>query len=113
MEKLIEKYKTAKEYTDSLYSEILKTQDGFIYFTKLRCYGSINWERHNNEFSVQDLCNEYYGDNGIVEVYTNNPNNKIENYGGVNVMTEEEIVNMSKGNISMANAICNWMSRTP
>jgi hypothetical protein len=112
MEKLIEKYKNAKEYADSLYSQILDTQDGFIYLTQLRRYGSILWERHNNEFSVQDLCNEYYGDNGIVVVYTNNPNNKIETYGGVNVMTEEEIVGMSKDNVSMASAICNWMTRT-
>lgn len=112
MEKLIQKYQNARDYANELYREILNTSDGFLYVTCLRCYGSLSWQHHNNEFSVQDLCNEFYGDNGIVEVYTNNPNHEIESYGGVNVMTEEEMVNMSKENISMSNAICNWMSRS-
>lgn len=112
MENLIKKYETARDYANKLYHEILDTSDGFLYVTCLRCYGSISWRRQNNEFSVQDLCNEYYGDNGIVDVYTNNPNHKIESYGDVKVMTEEEIVSMSKENISMSNAICNWMART-
>jgi len=112
MKELIQKYQHAKEYADKLYQEILDTSDGFIYMTCLRCYGSVRWQHHNNEFSVKDLCNEYYGDNGIVDVYTNNPNHEIESYGDVNVMTEEEMVNMSKENVSMSNAICNWMTRS-
>ena len=112
MEKLIQKYQHAKEYADKLYQEILDTSDGFIYMTCLRCYGSLSWEHHKNEFSVQDLCNEYYGDNGIVDVYTNNPNHKIDSYGSVLVKTYEEIVDMSKENVSMSNAICNWMTRS-
>lgn len=112
MKQLIEKYEKAKEKANKLHREILNTPDGFLYVTSLRCYGSIQWETHKNEFSAQDLCNEYYGDNGIVDVYTNNPNHKIESYGDVNVMTYDEIVNMSKNNISMSNAICNWMTRS-
>lgn len=110
MEKLIEKYINAKEYANNLYWEIINTPDGFLYVTCLRCYGSINWVTHKNEFSVKDLCDEYYGDNGIVDVYTNNPNHSITSYGDVKVMTEEEIINMSKENISMSNAICNWLT---
>jgi len=109
MEKLIEKYEKARNEANKLYQEILDTSDGFIYLTCLRCYGSVRWMHHNNEFSVQDLCNEYYGDNGIVDVYTNNPNHKIDSYGSVKFMTEEEMVNLSKEDISMSNAICNWM----
>jgi len=112
MEKLIEKYQEARNHADELYEEILETSDGFLYVTCLRCYGSLSWQTHNNEFSVQDLCNDYYGDNGIVDVYTNNPNHNISSYGDVTVMTEEEMVNMSKDNISMSNAICNWITRT-
>ena len=110
MKELIEKYQKAKNQADVLYQEILNTSDGFIYLTELRCYGSVRWQSHKNEFSVQDLCNEYYGDNGIVDVYTNNPNHEIESYGSVRVMTEEEMVNLSKEDISMSNAICNWMT---
>jgi len=61
---------------------------------------------------VQELCDEYYGDNGIVHVYTNNPNTEISSYGGVKVMTEQEILNMSKENISMSSAISSWISRS-
>lgn len=110
MEKLIEKYQNARDYANALYQEIINTPDGFIYVTCLRCYGSVQWETHKNEFVVQDLCDEYYGDNGIVDVYTNNPNNKISSYGDVQVMTYDEIINMSKENISMSNAICNWLT---
>jgi hypothetical protein len=112
MEELIKKYEEARKYANELYEEILETSDGFRYLTQLRCYGSIRWQSHKNEFSVQDLCNDYYGDNGIVDVYTNNPNHKIESYGGVRLMTEEEMVNLSKEDISMSNAVCNWIVRT-
>ena len=112
MKELIEKYEMARSNANKLYQEILDTSDGFIYMTCLRCYGSIRWKSHNNEFSVQDLCNEYYGDNGIVDVYTNNPNHKIDSYGSVLVKTYEEIVDMSKENISMSSAICNWMTKS-
>jgi len=112
MEELIKKYERARNKSNKLYQEILNTSDGFLYVTCLRCYGSLSWQHQNNEFSVQDLCNEFYGDNGIVNVYTNNPNHNISSYGDVTVMTEEEMVNMSKDNISMSNAICNWMTRS-
>jgi hypothetical protein len=112
MKELIEKYEMVRSKANKLYQEILDTSDGFIYMTCLRCYGSIRWKHHNNEFSVQDLCNEYYGDNGIVDVYTNNPNHKIDSYGSVLVKTYEEIVDMSKENVSMSSAICNWMTKS-
>lgn len=110
MKDLIKKYNIAKKMADKLYSEIIETSDGFIYVTCLRCYGSVHWESHKNEFVVKDLCNEYYGDNGIVNVYTNNPNHTISSYGDVCVMTYDEIINMSKKDISMSSAICNWIS---
>ena len=110
MKELIEKYKEARRHANELYQQILDTPDEFFYVTCLRCYGSIWWETHKNEFVVQELCDEYYGDNGIVDVYTNNPNHNISSYGDVVVKTYDEIVNMSKQNISMHNAICNWVT---
>ena len=112
MEELIKQYEEARRLSNQLYQEILDTPDGFIYLTQLRCYGSLRWQSHKNEFSVQDLCNDYYGDNGIVDVYTNNPNHEIESYGSVRIMTEEEMVSLSKEDISMTSAITSWMTRT-
>jgi len=111
MEELIKKYEESRQVANNLYQEILDTPDGFMYFTQLRRYGSIYWENHKNEFSVNELCNEYDGEHGIVDVYTNNPNHEIHSYGSVRVMTEDEIINMSKENISMTNAITSWMTK--
>ena len=110
MKELIKKYEQAREFANELYQQIMITSDGFLYVTCLRCYGSLQWETHHNNFVVQNLCDEYYGDNGIVDVYTNNPNHNISNYGDVKVMTEQEIVDMSKENISMSRAMTNWMT---
>jgi len=104
--------KRLRELEDELYEvkeEIRQTSDGFIYLTKLRCYGSITWDMHSNAFSVQELCNEYYGDNGIVDVYTNNLNHMISSYGEVVVMSKEELMNLSQENVSMSQAIVNRM----
>ena len=111
MEELIKKYEEAKEVANTLYREILNTPDGFLYFTQLRRYGSVYWQNHKNEFSVQELCYEYDGEEGIVDVYTNNTNHNISNYGDVKVITEQEIIDMSKENVSMTSAITDWMRR--
>ena len=44
-----------------------------------------------NEYATQELCDEYYGDNGIVHVYTNNPNHTISNRGGDVTIIEPHI----------------------
>jgi len=78
----------------------------------LRCYGSLTWDDHVNQFTVQQLCDEYYGDNGIVDVYTTNPDHSICTYGDVTVMSLEEIQNIAKDNVSMGSAVMNWIART-
>jgi hypothetical protein len=47
--------------------------DGHIYICKVRSYGR-NWNENwiKNTKTLQDLCYEYNGDNGIVDVYTTN-----------------------------------------
>jgi len=111
METLINEYNLALERVNTLRNQLQQYSDGNIYVTCLRCYGSLSWETHTNEFTVQELCNEYYGDNGIVDVYTDNTNHSISTYGDVHVMTLEELQNMSKENISMSRAIVNWIAR--
>jgi len=110
MKDLIQKYEAAKKETYRLYNLLLKTSDGFKYVTKVRSFGSIRWENHHNQFTVQELCDEYYGDNGIVDVYTNNKNHTIDTYGDVYVTSVEHMINISKEDISMSQAICNWIN---
>ena len=64
--------------------------DGFIYICEVRSYGN-NWKNIlTNELSVNDLCADYDGYDGIVDVYTTNPDAKIENYGEVNYIKSQE-----------------------
>lgn len=109
MEELIEAYRSAQQEVNKLLSQIRSTSDGYRYVSRLRCYGSISHEDHNSSFTVQELCDEYTGENGIVDVYTTNPNHCIDTYGDVMVVTEEELLSLAKENISMSRAICNWM----
>lgn len=56
-------------------------EDGFTYECRVRSYGR-NWtEHHSNPYTVQELLNHYGGDDGIVDIYTNNPNLQVDNYG--------------------------------
>jgi hypothetical protein len=113
LEYLVEQYQQVQQKMQDLYSEICKQQDGHIYLSCLRCYGSLTWDDHVNQFTVQQLCDEYYGDNGIVDVYTTNPDHSIRTYGDVTVMSLEEIQNIAKeDNVSMGNAVINWIART-
>lgn len=113
LEQLTAELETAREQVFVIEQQIRKIEDGFIYVTKTRCWGSITWRSHTNAFCANEEVKEYYGDNGIVDLYTNNPNHNIDNYSGdTHVMSEEEILNMAKENISMSRAICNWIARS-
>jgi len=109
MKDLIKKLRRLEDELYEVKEQIRKTSDGFLYLTKLRCYGSITWDMHSNAFSAQELCDEYNGENGIVEVYTNNPDHMISSYGEVVVMSSEELKNLSQENVSMSQAILNRM----
>ena len=64
--------------------------DGFIYICEVRSYGN-RWKNVlTNELAVNDLCIKYDGEDGIVDVYTTNPDAKIENYGEVNYIKSVE-----------------------
>lgn len=92
--------------------EIRNVDDGFLYFTCLRSYGSVTWDTHVNEVSVQNLCYDYSdGHDGIVDVYTNNPNNTIQTSGLVEVLSLDELQNLSKDNVNMTTAITNWIAK--
>ena len=75
-------------------NRIYSFEDGFFYICSVYSYGR-NWKENiKNPYSLQELCYQYYGDNGIVDVYTNNPDLSIDNYGDVKyVPTEKDYIN--------------------
>ena len=77
-------------------SHLRSTPDGFLYICKVRSYGR-NWiERHENSYSVNELCIRYDGEEGIVDVYTTNPDLNMYNYGNVFYIKSEEDYNAWK-----------------
>jgi len=112
MQKLIQEYRDAQDHANTLLKKLKNASDGFIYLACVRCYGSIQWITYNNEFLTQELCEDYSGDNGIVDVYTNNPNNTINGYGDIEVKSLEELQNISKDNMSMSRAVTNWIAKS-
>ncbi len=63
-------------------SMVQSYKDGYIYICKVRSYGR-NWvENINNVYELQELCYRYDGQDGIVDVYSTNPDlTDIHNYG--------------------------------
>jgi hypothetical protein len=66
-------------------------KDGYLYTCKVRSYGR-NWtENVNNLFELEELCSRYDGEDGIVDVYSTNPNLKdIYNYGDLMYIESQE-----------------------
>lgn len=77
-------------------NHIYSTSDGFLYLCNVRSYGR-NWvERPSNTYVLSELCLSYDGYDGIVDVYTTNPNLDIHNYGDVYYIKSEEDYNAWK-----------------
>ena len=73
-------------------------KDGYLYICNVRSYGR-NWydESIHNEHTLQELCYSYFGEDGIVDVYSTNPNlGHIDNYGDVMYIVSEEDYNKWK-----------------
>jgi len=69
-------------------------EDGYLYICKVRSYGR-NWtENVNNTFELEQLCYQYDGQDGIVDVYSTYPNLKdIYNYGDLRYIESQEDYN--------------------
>lgn len=67
--------------------------DGHVYICKVRSYGRVWTEKGiKNLKSLQDLCYEYGGDEGIVDIYTTNADlgEGFYNYGDTMIIKSEE-----------------------
>jgi len=91
MEELITQYVAAQQLVIDLHKQLLSQHDGFEYVCRIREYGHVSVEVHNNTFTVQELCMGFNGDNGIVDVYTDNPNSGIYTEGGVIVTDKADL----------------------
>jgi hypothetical protein len=69
------------ELRNEIDERILTYRDGYLYICSVRSYGRVWEEKPKNFNTLQDLCYEYCGDNGIIDVYTNNPNLKFPEMG--------------------------------
>jgi len=71
---------------NSIDNIIHSRKDGYFYICRVRSFGRV-WENNHihNTFVLQELCDEYSGDNGIVDVYSNNPDLDVVNYAGDNM----------------------------
>jgi hypothetical protein len=93
IEELVEIRNTINNHIDSYV-------DGYVYICKVRSYGR-NWtENITNTVTLQELCYRYFGDDGIVDVYSTNPDlSHIQNYGDVKyIKSKEDFVNWSHYN---------------
>lgn len=72
-------------------SAIYSYKDGYVYLCKVRSYGR-NWtENVNNTHELQELCYRYDGEDGIVDVYSTNPDlSHIHNYGDLKYIESVE-----------------------
>jgi len=78
------------EVSDLIYNY----EDGYLYICNVRSYGR-NWRDRSikNTHTLQELCYQYNGDDGIVDVYSTNPNLEIQNYGDLMYIKSEEDYN--------------------
>ena len=55
-------------------NRISNHEDGYLYICKVRSYGR-NWVESDikNKYTLQDLLYKYDGEDGIVDVYSTNP----------------------------------------
>lgn len=82
-------------------------KDGYFYICNVRSYGR-NWNDNFifNFHTLQELCYQYNGDNGIVDVYSNNPDlSKLDNYGDVMFVPTEKDYLLWKEYTFMSNYI--------
>jgi len=100
-----------RELQNKIGDYLQNREDGFIYICEVRSYGN-NWKQTlTNELAVNDLCFQYDGYDGIVDVYTTNPDTNISNYGEVNYIKSEKDYNKWYEASSLVSDIKNYEDR--
>lgn len=78
------------ELRDKISYYILNKEDGFLYINRIHSYGRSHDVISSNLESAIELSNRYTGDDGITELYTNNPDVTGYVYGGIFLINSKE-----------------------
>ena len=102
-------------YQCSLYID--SYEDGYLYICKVRSYGRKWNEYPTNTHNLKELCARYDGYDGIVDVYSTNPNlHNIENYGELMYIESKDEYNKWSDYhdlIDMIKEIEYWLEKRP
>jgi hypothetical protein len=120
---LLEQFEQATQEANRIYHLIEECKDGYFYMAIIQCFGSTSIETATNGKSIQDIDKEWYGDNGLCAIYSNNPDiwEHVENYsGGGVVVIDEELVATLKAELAggyfsykVANIVYAWLEKNP
>ena len=97
------------ELQNKIDNTIHNYKDGYLYICNVRSYGR-NWREFgiHNIHSLQRLCYEFNGDDGVVDIYSTNPNlSTIENYGDLMYIASESDYTKWKSYEYLKNSIPN------
>jgi hypothetical protein len=76
--------KELAEIKNQIENMIETYEDGYTYICNVRSYGRNWYVNITNEHTLEELCYQYGGDDGVVDVYSTNPNlGHIHNYGAL------------------------------
>lgn len=95
------------EVQDKVSNIIHDFKDGYFYICEVRSYGRNLkvWDIYNIH-TLQELCYQYNGDEGIVDVYSNNPDlSNIHNYGDLMFIPSEDDLKKWKDYTYLKNSI--------
>lgn len=112
IQNLLASLEEAKRKVYEIQEAIRTYQDGYTYHVLISSYGSHTWTVHHNSTSVQQILDEYGdGYDGLVEVYTDNPNPEFQDYGcGRGVYSLENLPD-SRRDVSRSAGLLNLISR--
>lgn len=111
LEQLKAELETARQQVYAIEKQIRSLADGFIYHICIKSYGSKSWSTATNPFTIQELAYQYGdGYDGLVEVYTNNPDLKIDDEGCLSIYTLDKLPE-NKRDVSKSEAFTNtiWL----
>lgn len=76
---------------DKINTIINNYDDNYIYIVTVRSYGRV-WKEHiHNTYTLQELCYQYDGYDGIVDIYSTNPDlSQLHNYGTTMYIKSEQ-----------------------
>lgn len=98
MEDLIQEYNELTLQVQLKLQQISNYKDGYKYLARYAIWQGYNNKIYNNQFTILNEANEFNGDNGLVELFTTNPNinESIKTYHEFKVVSKKEFNKLIK-----------------